>query len=462
MLQHADETASQLRERYSQLFFQTKFTRLPDEIFSLIIEFAGQEDIKSTVRISWTCRRFRELALGNPRLWTYSSCLQMEGVEALAARSRGLDLTLGTHYMFPDRLHETDPQIPHLFSVLSFAVLHSARLVELQVHLSVINLRRVSDETLSEYTSLSFPALRTLRVSDTYYVGGTLFENWDMPSLRSLELNNSTRSSFPTLRPEVLANLTSLQTEAICQSPDTMASFLSRCPSLMSLQMEVARGSCQGILYDPYFYEELPLVSLPTVTSLTVNFTDGCEAGFVESVLRFFECPNLRSFSVFVGAQYFGHPQEENPDTMLVESISKTMLIAQHTLKELSITLEAREAYRTLGELCFQLPLARLSIMAPVHVEPDTYPPERKRSLARVKLGNCEGLDIREIMVKLSSWKRGPNDSPESCLVLDGKDKNGSIAELFADAEVYESYEPYRFQWEAVSAYGFDVDIQLG
>ena len=46
-------------------------TELLISIFYLTLPLIGQRDFLVSARISWVCRRWRQIALSSPRMWTY-------------------------------------------------------------------------------------------------------------------------------------------------------------------------------------------------------------------------------------------------------------------------------------------------------------------------------------------------------------------------------------------------------
>ncbi|KLO05035.1 hypothetical protein SCHPADRAFT_947238 [Schizopora paradoxa] len=72
-LERIDKEIVAVKNYASDISVKTSFTLLPDEMFGIVFEFAGHQDLKSVVNICGVCRRFRGITLSIPRLWRFIS-----------------------------------------------------------------------------------------------------------------------------------------------------------------------------------------------------------------------------------------------------------------------------------------------------------------------------------------------------------------------------------------------------
>ncbi len=85
-----ESTIPLLEKQFSNVFMRENFARFSDDIFAIIFEFTGFSDLRSAIHISHVCRRFRAIALSNPRLWTFirpREKYQLEDAIPIAQRS---------------------------------------------------------------------------------------------------------------------------------------------------------------------------------------------------------------------------------------------------------------------------------------------------------------------------------------------------------------------------------------
>ncbi len=383
----------------------------------------------------------------------------MEGVEAFASRSKSLKISLGTAYPVPELSRPWVPRVHHLFSVLDFAVQHSATLVDLHVNLSVMNLDDISNETSPKHSALSFGSLVTLRICDSFYSGAHFFSNWDMPSLQRLELTGDTgigRYTFPTF-PEVMAGIILFQTDFACALSwsHIPVDFLSQCHSLKRLQV-LYNGHIPNRYDDddPWDDSAMRVAQLSSLQSLVIKFSGGYDSSF-DSILQCYACSNIHSFSISVGGM--SDEWSSDMDRALLDCVRDTVLLAKHSLVEFSISFETEGAYTALGALCSQLPVLRhVSITAPEDNRVWTASslprrPRRPRIVPfRLKLENCAGLYYSDIFDRPDSQRRERNKLPASCLVMDGESKRGSAEEYLTAPKFTKATNHLPFRCDAV------------
>lgn len=115
-----------LEKQFSDAFIYENFARLPDDIFAIIFEFAGSDDLQSTIRFSQVCWRFRAITLSIPRLWTFicprSQC-RMSDVFGIARRSQscasGIMVKISSSNIRPYNLSKNE-HIEYVHSLMGF------------------------------------------------------------------------------------------------------------------------------------------------------------------------------------------------------------------------------------------------------------------------------------------------------------------------------------------------------
>ncbi|KLO16209.1 hypothetical protein SCHPADRAFT_938110 [Schizopora paradoxa] len=204
-----------LRSRLSALQIQEGFAKLPDDVVSHIFELAcGWMDVKTPVLISSVSRRFRQLALRLPNLWTFISAhfqnhLQAQdfvtrsATQKLTVRATGVRSYFGSNYDLKRTLD--------MFSVSVASV--SSRLVSLSIDVEIDNDSSVEFLTTisKSHSSLVLPQLEYLRIFFHDFAENTpgihFCRNWAMPSLHSFDAGNFI-PQFDTDVPERLLSFT--------------------------------------------------------------------------------------------------------------------------------------------------------------------------------------------------------------------------------------------------------------
>ncbi|TDL21228.1 hypothetical protein BD410DRAFT_308913 [Rickenella mellea] len=134
---HLKTRIRELQSQVTPLVLRYGIARLPDEIVAQVFEMGhldyNRENFKVALRVSHVSRRFRDIALRTPLLWTrIASWYSNSQVEAFLTRSRqrGLDLRVGSCVGL------------QLFFLRLMP--HSNRISEIHVEISVSNFRELS------------------------------------------------------------------------------------------------------------------------------------------------------------------------------------------------------------------------------------------------------------------------------------------------------------------------------
>ncbi|KAJ7866321.1 hypothetical protein B0H13DRAFT_2281454 [Mycena leptocephala] len=272
---------------------------LPNEIVSDIFmhflptwpysHFPPLTGLFSPTLLTHICRRWREIALGTPALWTAIGSSR-DGVPS-EIKAHIFDLWLKRSRLSPlsvqivDRDHRMD-----VAEILAAVVPHRARWEHLELYLPPSHLPNIINGPM--------PLLRHLDLALNIYPGTDILAFREVPLLRTAVLNGAAASSI--ILP--WAQLTSLTLTNVY--PRACAPILQQTSNLVRCELQVYSGNAQPG----------PDIALPYLESLVIFDQEGPVTGFLETfivpALRRLEIPNR-----FLG---------RSPITSLTEFISKS------------------------------------------------------------------------------------------------------------------------------------------
>ena len=285
---------------------QTSFLDLPDELLLHVVSLSsdghkGKQFTSRIIKLSFVCRKLRDLILSYPSLWRIisSSMVQQELILAHVDRSRDQPL----HIDVSDANgHLSNAPIALLSSVegettrwLSFTLLlHEGRWWNLESTDSII------DKYLQHQ---NVEKLETLRVGFNHLGDDHamhFFNRWRMPNLRNLELVNLVPAVVQTL-PQLRKLSITFQEDALgvaLQIADLQA-FLASVTALeeFSLSFIDNESILNGI-------EVNHVASIPQIDTLNVVIKDSHPDTY-SIILSAFKFPNLRNLSLFIQCDYY-------------------------------------------------------------------------------------------------------------------------------------------------------------
>lgn len=268
------------------------------------------------VRVAQVCRRWRDVALAAPGLWSniyvnpsWCKSSPLARVSLSLARSSKHPLRIVFHYDFPRR---NDPK--HMLTVLTLLARESRRWQTCHIH--------ITWETETDHRMISRalqPAQAPQLVQLVLHAqrrgaGSSLRPAWfpmGLPALTDFGLANAM-----DLRPylHLLSGLTSLSLEVSdYQTPATVShrdfqAALARCPHLVHLELRFACVAYGDVDTVPSAYA---VIHLPKLRSLFLRMHDE-DCRFVSVFFRRFSAPSLKvikmvhwsrhAFDVFVSA----------------------------------------------------------------------------------------------------------------------------------------------------------------
>ena len=249
-------------------------SRLPDEILASIFTHGARDYhegndhasfcVPDWVSVSYVCRRWRDVALNCPTLWTYHFTVSLRWTEELLARSKQASLRIYIKYA------SLGPG-PWWSDLVEKVLNHAERIQELRLHIPA---------TLFP-TRLSLYAPR-LQILDIFAHARAPFEwtaainYWDIPSLRTLKLTNCPLPWHSLNLSRVTTLVLTCVPTSFRQNPVEFLATLSRTQALTVLHLEYALSSAlfNGALgvYPrvalPYLARLLVLAPISTVVAL--------------------------------------------------------------------------------------------------------------------------------------------------------------------------------------------------
>ncbi|KLO08097.1 hypothetical protein SCHPADRAFT_621672 [Schizopora paradoxa] len=271
IVNHLDLGIGKLEFQTSKLFIQGNFARFPDEIFGMIFEFAGFDDLRSAINISRVCRRFRNIALSTPLLW---SRIHLRGHWIEEAKARA------------DR---TSSSTPGLSLVIDYRSGHSS-----WSEYSTISLPYLASLKLSA-SSLDFPDNGPTPQREDAWQG---FRNWNMPMLHTLHSVNI----FPDLPASILSRIKTHSLEIEKEYDDSylhwtlssLAGYLSQMTSIEDLTI-----SSLNLMDEHFPPEDIPKLEMISLRHLSLKFSDYRKTNF-KHFFDAFESSSLLSLSINV------------------------------------------------------------------------------------------------------------------------------------------------------------------
>lgn len=225
----------------------------------------------SWVNVSYVCRRWRNVALNCPTLWSYLFIASPRWTEELLARSQQAPLKVYAK-LYCDDMKRRDT------GFVEQVMKHSEHIQELLLHLSS------SDHEVLSKLSLPAPRLQHLKITGGTSDSAVLFGG-ETPALRALDLAGC-RMPWYSLN---LSRLTMLRLFAIpdqfCQDTANFLHTLSRMQNLMHLYLKDALPSAVPFLTSRAF-ETFRKFSLPCLSRLSI-------AAPASTVIALLSCVNI-------------------------------------------------------------------------------------------------------------------------------------------------------------------------
>ncbi|KLO09312.1 hypothetical protein SCHPADRAFT_573252 [Schizopora paradoxa] len=424
---------SALETQFFEVFIRERYAQFPDDILTIIFEFAGFDDFRTATNISHVCRRFRTIALSIPQIWTHIHPKHEHGLSTaeaskLARRSQpaGLGLTVEMQSFDSYALENVE----YLQSMMSFISTHSSRICALTLDLGTAHV--AANKNKLWFTKLSLPSLKSLKINappstrlEHFYKG------WEVPSLRVLR----GRNCFPDLPSDVLSEIKSFsfsveeyevqKRNRVRWTLPELDQYLGRLHSVEELKLDFDS--------DLFHYRtDVPPSPKPnlktTLRSLSIQIQEhDYGSRYAANVFKLFNYEDLTSLSISL-------PSEALPDICALFSHLK---LAGQSGSLHNLDLRIRPEYFRYGDFrdfprnaIISSFLEKNPKLENIYIESagdDRQMFGFSNRLAAIRLKNCQSFrKIRQnfsgpdIIYDLEEVFKRKGDSVDECLVLDG------------------------------------------
>lgn len=280
-----------LRELRTRRNAHTAIAKLPVELFSKIFILSKLSRPHGWLNVAAVCRKWREIVLNTPRLWTDLNVARIRGIHwAVAVLARSKNAPLHVHGSY------NDP------AILRAVFAHIARIQDLRLEDSYSLLMEVfSSAPRTLPTQLRVLHLENQRYRSPSTTGGLMHKVFDlsMPFLRDLAICELALPPDIPLMPQ-LRRLRVSSAATSCETPlSTLLAFLRSTPSLEELEIENSLTSGAGASDFP----EVHLPRLSWVSLLSAHPDNACLFRYIQyppSSRVQYHCTQIHSASVLL------------------------------------------------------------------------------------------------------------------------------------------------------------------
>ncbi|KLO10201.1 hypothetical protein SCHPADRAFT_530003 [Schizopora paradoxa] len=305
MLASASAIVANLKTKFNDVANQHKFHTLPDEILSIVFEMTYRSlssgHVKMVNELSLVSRRFRNVILGLPVLWSEIAFpyFRIETAELFACRAKSHPLAISLDDAFC--WESKGPEFVRVtMGMYALTASLSSRIQKLSVCFSDFSAFNLNfDATKNIFANASFPCLSDLTLkclTESTRAYRSLCQDWNMPSLTTLRVVNV----LPIIPPVILSKILTLSVDANRDSndgdddawrPTEIITFLLSCLSVANLRV----AAC---LFNTH--PSRPLPKMESVKRLTVDLHN--TGPIAESnILSLVEFRSLTSFRLHLG-----------------------------------------------------------------------------------------------------------------------------------------------------------------
>lgn len=372
LLTYADYSIYKIQGSMRPLVLRDGINEVPEDILSMIFEKAFEADPWSSCSLAYVNRRFRNVALTLPRLW--SILPEHNGkhtFDLYLVRSKDVGLTVDLRNVLSWYGKEM-MQRTHRWE--SVAIAHR--------DIQGINLQ-----------NLSFPRIQNISVGLSYAEGtsGWVEEfkfEWELPALRHLTFRNAT----PSLPPSVIAHLTSLElrleSNTTCRFRN--GAFLRQLNLMDNLQiLSLTFCSMQ-------FGEESPslLCDLSSLIEFNIELSGEVSCSDLREFLDKINMKSVQRLSAKLREEFFAREVSSHEGLSSIISNSSHRLrfpnMDAATLIVQSKRVDGELAYVSMEYLLGHLALRKLYVSAPeiLLLDPQIFK-DHKLSLRDVNIVGC-------------------------------------------------------------------------
>lgn len=277
---------------------------LPDEVLAIILEQVHKSAnvfvAHVPVRLSHVNRRFREVALNCPKLWTSVSCFYKSKLLRLFLKRIGNNTGLSV-------LLEGSPPASARQWRQIYAFSHRWENVSV-----VMNSFTSSEQKIWPFSEpLELPRLNSLRIVSMNFHNFSL--PWDTPNIRLLSLTNSKFSLPINIGAGILSFTLAMHDYTSEAIPQVIAAELRQMPNLVRLFLSLNRHTIYTGPYDP--------AELPCLTSLSVEMRQVLRNPIpITSLIR---APDLRKMNIMIRGYNPGFDINRCNDALFLDSVER-------------------------------------------------------------------------------------------------------------------------------------------
>ncbi|KLO05033.1 hypothetical protein SCHPADRAFT_1003086 [Schizopora paradoxa] len=436
VVNNIDLAIRNLESQTSKIFIQGNFARFPDEIFGMIFEFAGFGDLRSAINISRVCRRFRNIALSTPLLWSriHLRGRWIEEAKARADRTRSSMPSLSLVIDARSGHHPRDTLYSdYRLVILDFVCDHALRITSLEMDLEYLY---DGHSSWSEYSTITLPYLVYMKLSAFYSEFSDTdafaqreelwqeYRDWNMPMLRTLHSVNM----FPDFPANVLSKIKTYRLEIRKEYDDSylhwtlssLAGYLSQMTSIEDLTI-----SSLNLMDEHFPPEDIPKVQMVSLRRLSLKFSDYRKTHF-KHFFDAFESGNLRSLSINVPSECIPDLEQWSEELWNVHRFP-TLTDVRFVIRPLFNVGELRSDPRLTILDRFLAAFPKLQDIYFECVSDESHPFSFSNSLCAMHFKNCNLLDRWDqqwwISYCKSAYRKTHGEELDRCLILDGADR---------------------------------------
>lgn len=391
-MQYVMRLIGSLQTNCQPLVYQTGFSSLPDELLIQIFEssYLPSELIRThyttlttfPVNLSHVCRRFRDVTLKTPSIWTaLSNSQHPDQLNAFLLRSKSSGLYLSINE------RAAPLSMDNFAAFLQITIPHAARWKEVK-SVQWPNTITEAMESMSGYPDLALPSLRSLELTEwgtdlgEYGLGSEqLFLGRYSPHLSHLKLLN--------VIPAISFGGTLTSCDVSLESCGSTVWDLQRLREFLAENLQLENFSIKFVNTSMAIPREPPRhTSLPRLRSLSIHIGQGI-GNLVSRLSQTIHAPNLIDLTLDLDIPTDEHTLGWFPDPTFFPS-------AQH------LTLRDRNEYTP--DSLFPMALSSLSKLKSVSVEAPhlclihrVLPVDDWPSLRTLRFIRCDKLDIYSV-----------------------------------------------------------------
>lgn len=301
-----EETVKDIEKHICPFKLGKGLASIPDELLSEVFVHGlgsyGDDPTTSKETLSLVCRRFRRVVFNTPRLWSrINSGDNIPDVRTCLERSKSVGLTLVLDLNNDD---DSDVGLERALAFLATVLPHSSRWEYLHLSFDATSLGWES-RMMQLLSNLRLPSLHSLILMSSDELSddiGHFYQSWEMPNLRSLEVDIIPKSFVAPKLSSV--HLRQFEIGKDAAASERLRNFLTTFPDLEELSLDFCEDGAQG-------YPRDLLIDMPNLKTLSIESSDS--ALDVVPFMTALRAAKLRELEIIMSAA------EIQPDELIFE-----------------------------------------------------------------------------------------------------------------------------------------------